>query len=141
MTRRDSDSDRSRAASWFFWGGVVAVGAALMPLYFFNPVEHSFFPKCFFHSLTGLDCPGCGGLRATHRLLHGDFLAALKLNALFVSLLPIGAFFGLRQIVFLTTGRLWSQPFRSPRWAVFIAALVIAFGVLRNVPWRMLFST
>jgi hypothetical protein len=62
------------------------------------------------------------------------------LNPLFVSLLPLGAFFGLRQLVFLTTGRLWPQPFRSARWAVVIAALIIAFGVFRNVPWAALFG-
>ena len=136
MTRVESDSHRHRASTWLLLGVAVAAGIALVPLYFFNPVEHSFFPKCFFHSLTGLDCPGCGGLRATHQLLHGNFLAALKLNALFVGLLPIGAFFGLRQLVFLTTGKLWPQPFRSARWAVVIAALIIGFGVLRNVAWR-----
>jgi hypothetical protein len=141
MTRVEGDSRHNRATSWLFWGGAVAVGVALVPLYFFNPVEHSFFPKCFFHSLTGLDCPGCGGLRATHQLLHGDFLAALKLNALFVGLLPVGAFFGLRQLVFLKTGRLWPQPFRSARWAAVIAALIIAFGILRNVPWRAFLGT
>ena len=119
----------------------MAVGIALVPLYFFNPIEHAFFPKCFFHSLTGLDCPGCGGLRATHQLLHGDLLAALRLNALFVGLLPIGAFFALRQLVFLTTGKLWPQPFRSARWAAVIAGLIIAFGILRNVPWRAVFQS
>jgi len=141
MTRLQIDSHRSRANGWIFWGGAVAIGAALVPLYFLNPVEHSFFPRCFFHSWTGLECPGCGGLRATHQLLHGDFRAAFQLNALLVSLLPVGAFFGLRHFVFLITGRLWPQPFRSPRWAVLIAALVIAFGILRNVPWRGFFGT
>ena len=140
MTQAESDSRRNRTNRWIFLGGAVAAAIALLPLYFFNPVEHSFFPRCFFHSMTGLDCPGCGGLRATHQLLHGDFVAALRLNALFVGLLPIGAFFGLRQLVFLTTGRLWPQPFRSARWAVLIAAMVIAFGILRNVPWRALFG-
>src|SRR5207244_4443092 len=123
VRRLESDSHCSRANRWFFWGGVFIAGAALMPLYFFNPVEHSFFPKCFFHALTGLDCPGCGGLRATHQLLHGHVLAALRLNALFVALIPVGAFFALRQFVFNRSARLWPQPFKSPRWAMVLAGL------------------
>lgn len=115
--------------------------ATLSVLYFFNPVEHALYPKCMLHRLTGLDCPGCGGLRATHQLLHGNLLAAFQLNPLLMCLLPLGAYFGLRHIVFLRTGRLWRQPFRSPRWIALLAAVVIAFGVLRNFPWRAWFGS
>src|SRR4029077_15194960 len=30
-------------------------------LYTFSPTEHSFYPICLFHALTGWQCPGCGG--------------------------------------------------------------------------------
>jgi len=32
------------------------------------------------HALTGLDCPTCGALRATHLLLHGQLRAAFAMN-------------------------------------------------------------
>ena len=35
-----------------------------------NP--HFMFPVCPFKALTGWNCPGCGGLRMTHDVLHGD---------------------------------------------------------------------
>jgi hypothetical protein len=140
MMRLETDLHRSNANSWLFYGGMVTLGVALVPLYFFNPVDSSFFPRCIFHSFTGLDCPGCGGLRATHQLLHGHIVAAFKLNALFIGLLPIGIFFGLRQVVFAITGRLWHQPFKNPRWAFALAGMIIAFGVLRNLPWRTWFA-
>ncbi|WP_162831231.1 DUF2752 domain-containing protein, partial [Amycolatopsis ruanii] len=45
---------------------------------------------CWFHALTGLDCPFCGGSRALGALLHGDVLAALSYNAFaLVVLLPL----------------------------------------------------
>jgi hypothetical protein len=132
---------RGRAGRWVFWVMAAVVVACLLPLYWFNPVEHSFFPKCIFHALTGLDCPGCGGLRAAHQLLHGHFLNAFKLNPMLICLLPLGAYFGLRQIVFMQTGQLWPQPFKSPRWIMFLAVLVTAFGILRNLPWQRWFAS
>lgn len=39
-------------------------------------------PLCPFKSLTGLPCPGCGGLRAANALLHGNILGAIYTNPL-----------------------------------------------------------
>ena len=57
--------------------------------YFYNPCNHSIFPKCPFLLLTGLQCPGCGSQRAIHCLLHWDVLKAFHYNALLVFSLPI----------------------------------------------------
>jgi hypothetical protein len=51
-----------------------------------RPTE--FFPPCPIHRLFGLECPGCGATRALVALLHGRWIQALRLNALFVLLLP-----------------------------------------------------
>jgi hypothetical protein len=51
---------------------------ALALLWRFEPQGQIFFPRCTFHQVTGLLCPGCGGLRATHALLHGELLAAWR---------------------------------------------------------------
>src|SRR5512138_2851634 len=68
---------------------VIAGGAIL---FFFNPAHSSFYPFCLFYKTTGLLCPGCGGLRATHQLLHGHVPEALHLNALFVLGIPLSLF-------------------------------------------------
>ena len=112
---------------------LVAITTAAL-LYRFNPVEHAFYPRCMFHVVTGLDCPGCGGLRAAHQLLHGNIRAAFQLNPLAVMLLP----------VMLVGGLYWLIARRSPASAVLrkpgvlgmFAVVVIAFGLLRNLPWR-----
>ena len=39
------------------------------------------WPGCVFLRLTGIPCPGCGGLRASHDLLTADLGAALSTNA------------------------------------------------------------
>lgn len=42
---------------------------------------------CPFKLITGIPCPGCGGLRAAQALMQGDILHALWLNPLSVLLI------------------------------------------------------
>lgn len=51
------------------------VAAALMPT-----LPH--VPLCFYHAITGHDCPGCGTTRAVFAILHGRFAAAASFNLL-----------------------------------------------------------
>lgn len=60
---------------------------ALM-LYFIDPAQSEFMPKCAFKLLTGLDCPSCGSQRAVHAVLHGDLPAALSFNPFLVLSIP-----------------------------------------------------
>ena len=53
-----------------------------------DPESSSLFPKCPFHLLTGLECPGCGSQRAIHSLLNGDMRAAVHYNLLLVLAIP-----------------------------------------------------
>ena len=62
---------------------IVAIAGSL--LYFlFDPSLSNLFPKCIFHSLTNLDCPGCGSQRAIHALLNGRVIQAADFNLLAV---------------------------------------------------------
>jgi len=131
---------KSGHGATFVCVGTAAVGLAAIFLYFFNPAASGFYPRCFFKMFTGLDCPGCGGLRATHQLLHGNFREAFALNPLFVLALPLIGYFAARPFVVSLTGRRLPQFFKSSVWIWIGAAVVIAFGVLRNLPWRAWFG-
>jgi len=112
-----------------FVGGVVALGIGLT-LYFFNPSLHGFYPRCFLYEATGILCPGCGGLRATHQLLHGHVLEALHLNALFVFSLPVAAVWTLQKLF----RRRVTASAKSARWLWVALASAIIFTMLRNLP-------
>ena len=113
---------------------LVGAGLLLFALFRLNPAEHSFFPRCFFHSVTGLECPGCGGQRAVHHLVHGRIATAFRCNALFVSLLPVAAWYLTRFVIRRFTGRQLPAPFHHHVWPWILAVLVVAFGVVRNLP-------
>ncbi|MCM1451463.1 MAG: DUF2752 domain-containing protein [Clostridium sp.] len=69
-----------------------AVAAAVCAVVFFcDPSGARWMPKCAFHAITGLQCPGCGFTRALHALLHGHPLEALRYNYFFVISIPVAA--------------------------------------------------
>ncbi len=93
------------------------------------------YPGCLFHQSTGLWCPGCGLTRGTYQLLHGHLGAALSYNIFTpLALLAIA----LAWLGWLRSS--WDKPaIRLPRdttqfVAVVLPALLIAYGVLRNIP-------
>jgi hypothetical protein len=100
-----------------------AVVTAALILFFVDPSGSGFFPPCPFHMLTGLYCPGCGSLRATHQLLHGNFLRATAYNpAIVPALITVGAV--------CVSKRVRVSPF-TPK-SLFVA--IIVYALLRNLP-------
>jgi hypothetical protein len=97
-----------------------------------KPGHAAWLPPCPLHAFTGFVCPGCGSTRALYYLVHGQPLAAFRENALAVILLPLvifelGALLSRRWPSFSTRFRPWTL------WG--LLAVVIVFGVLRNLPW------
>ncbi len=111
---------------------ITALGLAAT-VYFFNPSAHHFYPVCQFHRLTGLNCPGCGGTRSLYALLHGDFSAALRDNALLVAglagVVARGGWFALNRLRGRSNG-----DFFPARWLLPLLVVLAVFGVLRNLP-------
>lgn len=117
-------------------GVIVATGYIRMV----DPNEPGHYPMCPTLALFGIDCPGCGGLRATHALANGDIASALDHNALFVVLVPV-----LVAMWAVWTYRAWTGVTPAltrrreviARTAPMIALIVVMlFAVIRNfVPY------
>lgn len=112
----------------FILSAVVIVGIYTL----FDPAESQLFPKCFFHELTGWQCPGCGSQRMIHALLQGDLTAAWHYNAFLLLMLPV--------IIFM----IWLEFERKKRPELYIkfysmptiltaGVLVVAWFIVRNI--------
>lgn len=63
--------------------------ALLIVYYYFVDPSTSGFPiRCLWHDITNTQCPACGFQRATHSLLHGKILEALRYNYFHVISFP-----------------------------------------------------
>jgi hypothetical protein len=121
-------------------GAVVLAATAFVGLV--DPNEPGHYPLCPTKYLTGVDCPGCGGLRATHDLVRGDVVGALDHNAAVVLLVLPG-------LVLLWAAwlvRSWRGEQAAPtaldraaawltsrRVLLVLGILVLAFTVARNI--------
>lgn len=115
-------------------GLLAAVTAAFAYVAAVDPNEPGHYPVCPLLGLTGLYCPGCGGLRSAHAVAHGDLAAALQANA--PAVLGYAAFAVLWTVWVIRAAR--GRPVRlepPPAMLWTAGGLLLAFTVLRNTPF------
>lgn len=112
----------------------VTLGAACLYTFLVDPNNPSnAYPQCPLKYATGIDCPGCGGLRATNALLHGDIIGAADHNIFALVLLPVMAYMFARWV--LAQFDLTLPTVRWPRAFTWITPLLlVAFTIARNIP-------
>ncbi len=106
---------------------------ALTVIYLFPPDTHRIYGYCVFRKVTGWDCAGCGVLRGTDALLHGQFDRAFQLNALFVLSIPVLAIAGAMETGLINRHFSVSKRYREMTKWPWIVLIVIAWTLLRNL--------
>ena len=89
---------------------------------------------CPFRLATGLDCPFCGGTRATHSFLNAEIGRAFDHNVLVAFLVPVALVIGVLLLWRGITGRGWRLPMPSRNVWIAFGIITVAFWVLRNLP-------
>ena len=115
-------------------GGLVAV----VLVHFYEPVANrGLYPQCGFKQATGLDCPGCGGLRSVHALTHGRLGESFRFHpAIFLSL-PLLGWLGVQWLREWRRTGVLPVPLAHPsanRPLIWIAVVFISVGVARLIP-------
>ncbi|MFI1352159.1 DUF2752 domain-containing protein [Streptomyces sp. NPDC020898] len=115
-------------------GVLAAVGGAFTYVAAVDPNEPGHYPVCPLLRLTGVYCPGCGGLRSAYAFVHGDWPAALGANALAVAGFVAFAVVWTVWVVRAVRGR----PMRielGPVQLWSLGLLLLVFTVVRNLPF------
>ncbi|AZQ34108.1 DUF2752 domain-containing protein [Streptomyces cyaneochromogenes] len=115
-------------------GVLAAVVGAFAYVGAVDPNEPGHYPACPLLQVTGIYCPGCGGLRSAHAVVHGDFAAALQDNALAVVGCVLFAVVWTVWVIRAARGRPLGLDLSPVRlWTA--GALLLVFTVVRNLPF------
>lgn len=117
--------------------GLVAATAYVRAV---DPNVPGHYPGCPTQTFFGVDCAGCGGLRATHELANGNLPAALDHNVLVVIAAPI-----VIVLLVLWFRRAWRGVITDPAQysdrratvervvPLVLVAVLLGFSVIRNL--------
>lgn len=83
---------------------------------------------CFFRTITGWKCPGCGITTLFYSLLSGDVMGAVKANVFLMITIPFLLFEFIYECILGPQHKKWNDVLL----AVYIIGLV-CFGVIRNI--------
>ncbi|MFF2654376.1 DUF2752 domain-containing protein [Streptomyces sp. NPDC058045] len=115
-------------------GVLAAVAGAFAYVGTVDPNQPGHYPACPLLRYTGVWCPGCGGLRSAHAVVHGEFGAALGANALAVAgYLAFAACWALWAVRSVQGRPLRFDPPPAVLWG--LGALLTVFTVVRNLPF------
>jgi hypothetical protein len=120
---------------WLIVAVALVSPAAAAVLYYVEPTDSTWYPKCFLNWTTGLHCPFCGATRCGHALLNGNLAQAAAWNLLTVFLLPVAALL-LYWAAFRVLRRKPLPAFNPPAWCLrAFLILLFAFWFVRNLPF------
>ena len=132
---RPCHHDHSRQRRYAAAGTSVLLAGAVGYIGLVDPHNtNSAYPQCPFKTITGWDCPFCGGLRLVHDVVHGDLAASINDNVVLLFGLPLLAVWILTR---LRRGRM-ALPIPA---VVAIVTLVAVWTVVRNLPGFPLIPT
>jgi Protein of unknown function (DUF2752) len=111
------------------------VSAATLALHLRDPHVSRSWGVCPLYALTGLFCPGCGGMRGVNDLTNGHVAGAASSNLLLVLAVPLAALLFARWSYGAWTGRdIRAVPVVPKPVTTALVLLAMAFTVARNLP-------
>lgn len=113
--------------------GLVAAACFFGMSAFKHPSDYGVIPSCPFHTGTGILCPGCGSMRATHYFIRGHIATSLRYNPLVFVMLPLIMYLGLQWFCEFFLHRKTPFPYQGTVYWI-VAVIFIVFFIARNIP-------
>jgi hypothetical protein len=112
--------------------GAAGIGFTALAL---RPPAAGAYPACPWLTITGTDCPFCGGLRSSAALLHGDWATAVDYNLLVAVLVPLALIGAVVALLVGARAQPLVRSLTSGRALTVAFAVVMGWFVLRMLPF------
>ncbi len=115
--------------------GILTIAIPASILFFFNPKNAIWMPKCPLYLFTHLQCPSCGSTRAAYSFLHLHFHDAFLYNPFLVLSIPYAII--IVAVTFFDPNGSMSRLkhiFCSNTAIYIYLSLYILWGIVRNIP-------
>jgi glucan phosphoethanolaminetransferase (alkaline phosphatase superfamily) len=116
----------------FIWIAVLCALQLVIAFYYYVTASSGYMPQCFFKSLTGWQCPGCGSQRMLHALLHGNISEAIAYNYFMPIILIFVLIAAWMDIVCSHNTRKYRWIYRANIPLIFIL-LIVGWTIVRNI--------
>ena len=114
---------------------VGTLATATVALHLRDPHVQGTWGICPTKAVLGIECPGCGGLRAVNDLTNLQLVDAISSNLAFVAAIPVLAYVFARWSMGRWRGQAWDPSERAMNLSGLTLVVVLTvFTVLRNVP-------
>ncbi|WP_460365191.1 DUF2752 domain-containing protein [Actinocorallia lasiicapitis] len=100
-----------------------------------DPNEAGHYPTCPLLAMTGVFCPGCGGLRMAHAIAQGNLAEAASRNLLAFVLIPVAIYLWGLWTVATWRGTPVRTRLGSRAAVITLLVAVVVFSVVRNLPF------
>ncbi len=121
----------------FYYLGLVGLSVflvAILVLHHFNLTFSDVVPPCYFHALTGYQCPGCGGTRAVISMLEGNFLLSLSYHPLVLYAVILYGWFLVSQTIERISGHRIAIGLNYRNIYLFLALILIGSNwIIKNI--------
>jgi hypothetical protein len=125
------DLQSARGQASLLLGGA-AIGFSALAL---RPPVAGAYPACPWLTITGMDCPFCGGLRSATAMLHGDWATAVDYNLLAAVMVPLVLVGAVLALLLGARAQPMVQSFTSGRALTLALVVVAGWFVLRMLPF------
>lgn len=136
MTGTEADRDVALRRGLLVGGGLAAAAGFILTAPALLGVN--VIPPCPMRTLTGLDCPLCGGTRATRSLLTGDVAGAIDYNLMVPVMALVAVVLGLWWLAARSSEAVSFDGARTLLGSrvvwIGVAVAFAAFWLLRNLP-------
>lgn len=110
---------------------LIIIPLVFLTVYLYQHYLRFFIFPCPFKTVLNIYCPGCGGTRCVLAFMKGDFLLALRCNALDIAIVLWAFLYWLENVTALFWKKVKIIP-RSRAFVITVSGIAVAYVILRN---------